>query len=268
MISAFHDPFMRSALVASLAVGIVCAYLGVHVVLRRVVFVGATLAQVSAAGIGLALLLGLNPWPVSIALMLVGVAIFSLRSADRRVTRESLIGVGYVVASALAVLFVAKSAQGEAHLLDMLSGNILTVTSRQIIAMAVVAVVVGALHLGFGKQFLFTGLDPDMARTAGFKAGLWDLFFFLTLGVTIVFAIQIAGALLVFAFLVAPAVTALLITEKLSRAYIAAIIAAVVATVAGLHLSFLPALDLPSGPAIVVVLFTILALVAAWTRVR
>lgn len=266
MINPFADPFMQTALIASLLVGAICAYLGVHVVMRRVVFVGATLAQVSAAGVGLAFLLGFNPWTVSLALTLLGVAIFSSRSADRRTSRESLIAVGYVTASALAILFVAKSAAGEAHLLGMLSGNILTVTPGQIWGMAIVAGIAALLHFAFAKQFLFTGLDPDSAQAAGFRSGYWDLLFFLILGIIIAFAIRIAGALLVFAFLVAPAVTALLLTERLSKVFIMAIAAASAATFIGLYLSFMPSLDLPSGPAIVAVSFVLLAMAAGASR--
>src|SRR3990170_452310 len=131
MISLFRDSFLQTALIASLVVGAVCAYLGVYVVLRRIVFVGAALAQVSSAGVGLAMLAGQNPSLVSLAMTLGGVAAFSVKSKDRRTTQESLIGIGYAVASALAVLFVAKSAQGEAHMLDVLSGNILTVTPAE-----------------------------------------------------------------------------------------------------------------------------------------
>ena len=245
---------------ASLIVGAICSYLGVHVVLRRVVFVGAMLSQVSAAGIGLALLFGLNPSLISLALTLVGVIIFSFRSTDRRTTRESMIGIGYVMASALAVLFVAKSAHGEAHLLDVLSGNILTVMPQEITYMAVVAGLVACLHFAFGKQFLFTGLDPDAARAVGYRSGLWDLLFFLTLGVTLALAIRLAGALLVFGFLVVPAVTALLITDRLGKTYGIAITTAIVATFAGLSLSF--SCDLPSGPTIVAVLSVILVIIA------
>lgn len=266
MVEMFQDPLMRSALAASLIVATVCAYLGVQVVLRRVVFVGATLAQISSAGVGLAMLLGWNPWLASLGLTVVGVAAFSSRSADRRTTRESLIGVGYVTASALAVLFVAKSAQGEAHLLDILSGNILTVTRGQIVGMAVVAAIAAGLHYAFRKQFLLTAVDPDTAQASGFRSGFWNLAFFLILGITIAFGIRLAGALLVFAFLVMPAVTALLVTERLGAAYTVAVGAAVVSTLVGLYLSFLPALDLPTGPAIAAVSFVILGIVALMRR--
>ena len=264
MLSVFKDSFLQTALVASLIVGAVCAYLGVYVVLRRIVFVGAALAQVSSAGVGLALCTGRNPSLMSLVFTLGGVAAFSVKSKDRRTTQESLIGIGYAVASALAALFVAKSAQGEAHMLDVLSGNILTVTWPEVAWMAGVRVVAVAVHALLSKQFLYSMFDPETAQASGIRAGWWDLVFFLILGVIISLAIKLAGTLLVFAFLVVPAVTGLLLSERLGRVYAIAIGAASIATIGGLCASV--KLDLPSGPAIVACSFVLLA--AAWVVSR
>ncbi|MHB1455282.1 MAG: metal ABC transporter permease [Armatimonadota bacterium] len=260
MISVFHDSFMQTALFASLVVGVVCAFLGVYVVLRRVVFVGAALAQVSSAGVGLAILTGMNPAILSITLTLGGVAAFSIKSNDRRTTQESYIGIGYAVASALAVLFVAKSAQGEGHMLDVLSGNILTVTMPQVWWMAGAGSIVIILHTLLNKQFLFSAFDRETAQASGVKSSWWDLFFFLLLGVIISLGIKLAGTLLVFAFLVLPAVTALLLSQRLGRIIAIAIVASIVATITGLYVSV--RLDLPSGPTIVAVSF--LLVLVAW----
>jgi ABC-type Mn2+/Zn2+ transport system permease subunit len=266
LLSVFRDSFMQTALLASLIVGAVCAYLGVYVVLRRIVFVGAALAQVSSAGVGLALLTGQNPSILSILLTLGGVAAFSAKSKDRRTTQESYIGIGYAVASALAVLFVAKSAQGEAHMLDVLSGNILTVTRAQVWLMAAVGAAAVALHTLFHKQFLFSAFDPETAQSSGIKSGWWDLFFFLLLGVTISLGIKLAGTLLVFAFLVLPAVTALLLSQRLGRIQTIAIGTASIATLGGLYASV--RLDLPSGPTIVAFSFALLAVAWIISRFR
>jgi ABC-type Mn2+/Zn2+ transport system permease subunit len=251
---------LRIALIGSLVVGCVCAYLSVYVVLRRIVFVGAALAQASSAGVGLALLAGKDPSLLSLLLTMGGVAAFSVRSRSRRTTQESLIGVGYAVASALALLFVAKSAQGEGHMLDVLSGNILTVTPAQVWWMAMAALGAVLVHTLSHKQFLFAAFDAETASASGLKVAWWDLLFFLILGVIVSLAIRLAGALLVFAFLVMPGVIGLLLSQRLGRIYIIAVGAAGVATVAGLYLSL--RMDLPTGPAIVAVLFALLCV--AW----
>jgi ABC-type Mn2+/Zn2+ transport system permease subunit len=252
--------FMRTALITGLIVGAACAYFGVHVVLRRIVFVGAALAQVSSAGVGLALLLGLNPSVTALVLTVGGVAAFSVQVRDRKHAQESLIGVGYAVASALAVLFVAKSAQGEAHLLDVLSGNILTVAPGQLWWAAGVCLVAMALHALFHKQLLFSAFDPDTAQASGFNVGFWDIFFFVLLGVVVAVAMRLAGTLLVFAYLVLPGITGLMLSRHLNGIYTIAVGAATIATVAGLYLSY--TMDLPTGPAIAACSFVLL--LVAW----
>lgn len=264
MPSIFHDSFLRIALVGSLIVGIVCAYLGVYVVLRRIVFVGAALAQISSAGVGLAMLLGWNPSILSLVLTFGGVAAFSVKPKDKRITQESFIGVGYALASALAVLFVAKSAQGEGHMLDVLSGDILTITADQVWQMAGVGLVAIAVHSLFAKQFLFSAFDAETAQASGIRSVFWDLFFFLTLGIVISLSIRLAGTLLAFAFLVLPAVTALLLTQKMARIFPVAIGTACIATVVGLGLSV--KMDVPPGPTIASVSFALL--VVAWVVSR
>jgi len=266
MLSVFKDSFLQTALVASLIVGAVCAYLGVYVVLRRIVFVGAALAQVSSAGVGLAMCTGRNPSLISLVLTLGGVAAFSVKSKDRRTTQESLIGIGYAVASALAVLFVAKSAQGEAHMLDVLSGNILTVTPHEVWWMAGAGLTAVMLHALLSKQFLFSMFDPETAQASGIRAGWWDLLFFLILGIIISLAIRLAGTLLVFAFLVVPAVTGLLLSQRLGRVCVIAVGASAVATIIGLYASV--KMDLPSGPAIVAVLFAVLLVAWVIAKIR
>lgn len=253
-------PFLRLALVGGLVVGGLCAFLGVQVVLRRIVFVGAALAQVSSAGVGLALCTGGNPSAISLAMTLAGALVFSLKSFERRVTRESLIGIGYAAGSACAVLLVAKSAHAEAHLLDVLSGNILTITPGQVWLMVFLSLAAVLVHFLFNKQFMFSAFDPETARACGFRSGLWDLLFFVILGTAISFAIRVVGTLLAFAFLVVPAVTALILSQRFAGIYSIAVGSAWLSTIAGLFLSY--RFDLPTGPTIVAVSCALL--IVAW----
>jgi len=266
MLDVFRIPFLQTALAAGLIVGAVCAYLGVHVVLRRIVFVGAALAQVSSAGVGLALYIGSNPSITSLLLTMGGVAAFSIKSASRRTTQESLIGVGYAIASALAVLFLARSGQAEARMLDVLSGNVLTVTAAQVWLMAAVAAAAVAVHALLQKQFLFSAFDADTAKASGIRAQWWDLLFFLILGVVISFSIRLAGTLLVFAFLVLPAVTALLLSRRFAEIYVVAVGASAISTIAGLMASY--RFDLPTGPTIVAASFVLLVVSWVVSRLR
>lgn len=264
MLSVFHQDWMLRALIGSLIVGGVCAYLGVYVVLRRIVFVGAALAQISSTGVGLALLTNTNPYVMSVVTTLAGVGAFSVKTRDKRTTQESFIGIGYVLAAALTVLFIYRSAGEATKVAEVIEGNILTITSPEVWQMAIAAVTAVVLHTLFHKQFLFSAFDPETAQASGIRSNLWDLFFFLILGVIIALSIKLAGTLLVFAFLVLPAVTALLLSRHLGKIYAIAVGAAMIATLTGLYVS--TKCDLPPGPSVVAISFIIFAI--AWVISR
>lgn len=254
----FQIPFMQMAVIVSLLITTLCAYLAVFVVLKRIVFVGVALAQMSSAGVALALLIGFSPTVLSLVFMLAGVALFSLRQQERQVPRESIIGITYAAAAAIGVILIAKSAQGESRMLNLLFGNVLAVKTVDIYVMLGVFLPVAALHLLFQKEFIFTSFDYDTATTLGVRARRWDLLFYLTLGMTIATAIRTAGALLVFAMLVIPGVTALILSRRMSTAFGVSIVAGLVPVVLGLYLSFI--LDLPSAAAIVFLSFLLLCI--------
>ena len=248
----------KDALYGALLIALACSVLGVYVVLRRIVFVGAALAQISSAGIALALWLSgrgiggeLTHHPVAVALIfaLAGALFFSAGHAPRAgVPPDATIGVTYAVAAAAGILLVAKAVTGEAHDI-FLQGNILGITRLDTFVLLGIAVPVLAVHALFYKEFLFVSFDRETARTLGYNVVLWNLLLYFTLGLVIAFAMQFAGVMLVFNFLVLPAVTGLLLARSMSGIFAFAIGAAVVAALFGFALSV--PFDLPSGPAII-----------------
>ena len=262
----------REALYGALVIAVACSVLGVYVVLRRIVFVGAALAQLSSAGIALALWLagvGLtlrlvtHPTAMSLLVTLAGVVFFAVGGAGRaRVPPDATIGVTYAIAAAAGILLISKAATGEAHDI-FLQGNILGITRADTLVLLAVTVPVLLLHVAFYKEFLFVSFDRETARTLGYNVTLWNLLLYLTLGLVIAFAMQFAGVMLVFDFLVVPAVTGLLLARSMAGTFATAVAAAVLAAVVGFSLSV--PFDLPSGPAIIAV-SGVLALLAWGVR--
>jgi zinc transport system permease protein len=257
----------RDALYGALVIGVACSALGVYVVLRRIVFVGAALAQLSSAGIALGLFLaglgvglGLVTHPVVLSLVatLLG-ALFFAGGTKARIPQDATIGVTYAGAAAAGILLIAKAKGGEAHDI-FLQGNILSITSHDTLVLLAVAVPVLLLHVAFYKEFLFVSFDRETARTLGYNVRMWTLLLYLTLGLVIAFAMQFAGVMLVFNFLVLPAVTGLLVARSMGAMFACAVGSAVVAAVVGFSLSV--PYDLPSGPAIIAVSAAICGL--AW----
>jgi ABC-type Mn2+/Zn2+ transport system permease subunit len=245
----------REALYGALVIALACSVIGVYVVLRRIVFVGAALAQISSAGIALALWLAgagvaLGPLdhPTVMSLLLTLVAVMFFASGARgRVPPDATIGVTYAVAAALGILLIAKAASGEAHDI-FLSGNILGITRSDTLVLLGVTVPVLLVHFVFYKELLFVSFDRETARTLGYNVRWWDLLLYLTLGVVIASAMQFAGVMLVFNFLVLPAVTGLLLSGSMRGVFFWSIASALLAAFAGFSLSV--PFDLPSGPAI------------------
>jgi ABC-type Mn2+/Zn2+ transport system permease subunit len=264
--------FVQDALKAALIVAVVCSFLGVFVVLKRIVFVGAALGQVAALGAALAffppVVAALEsqagrfhalapeqyehtvPIVFAFVCMLAAVAFFSQQGRGRRLPREAIIGAAFAGAAGLTTLVLSKNASGSEHALDSLNGNILGVLPEDIVELAMAGVVVALIQTLFYKEFVLVAFDPEVARTLGYRSSLWELLWYLSLGIMIAVSIHVVGTVLVFAYLVLPAITALLLSRRLGIVCLLAVIFGVTATFAGVLLSTSP-LDLPSSPTIV-----------------
>ena len=263
---SFQIGFMRQALFAGLLVGLMCSFLGVYVVLKRIVFVGVALAELSSAGIAVGIWLGFSPIIGAMLLMVFGVAMFAVRWSPRRVPTESVIGIVYSVAGALAVLCIAKAAGGESHMLKLLQGDVLTVSPQETLEMLVIFGVVALIHLLFSKEFLLISFDRDAASTMGYNAARWDFLLYLTIGVVIAFSIRATGVLMATTMLIIPAVTALLPAQRMKQVWPLAALFGVVPVVLGLHLSLL--LDMPASAVIVALSFLLLLPVLVFSSSR
>jgi ABC-type Mn2+/Zn2+ transport system permease subunit len=240
------------ALFGSILVGIICAFMGVFIVARRVVFLGAVLTQVSVMGLALTFL---PVFPVphtigSLAITLVTVIIISRLLTGRKIPRDGVLGVVFITSVAARILIMQKAQRVEvAEIENLLRGDILFVTPELFLLMAVAFVVALSLHLLFFKELTYISFDPETARTQGFAAAGWDLAFYLIAAVVIAFATHMVGDLFVFGFLVVPPVTAMLLTRKVRWIFIVSVLVGVLAPIVGLVLAFV--LDVPASPAIV-----------------
>jgi zinc/manganese transport system permease protein len=229
-------------------------YLGIHVLKRRVIFVDLALAQTAALGTTVGFFFGIMPDTLgalvfSVGFALLGAAIFSItRFRHERVPQEAVIGLSYAIACAMAVLVVEKT-QGAEHLKDILVGNLLWVTWKDVGGTAVVYAIIGAVHVLFRKKFLLISDDPEAAYQAGISVRAWDFLFYVTFALVITLSTRVAGVLLVFVFLVAPGILAFVLTSRLWLQLVIGWTTGTVVTVFGLYLSW--ALDLPSGPAVI-----------------
>lgn len=250
--------FFKYSIICSLLVALVCSYLSVYIILKRIVFVSVAVTQVSSAGIAVAFITGLNPTLISLLFTFLGVAIFSTRFTERRLSNESIVGIGFVVASAATILLVSKSAKGIHEIDNLLFGNVLAATPYQIYLMAIIIMCIFIVHFLFYKELTSVTLDFEMARISGIRARLWEIMLYLTIGAAISIGIRTAGNLLITSFLIIPAVNGLLIANRIKGVFIIAITVGIVSAFIGFFLSYV--FDLPTSPCIVATLFAILCL--------
>ena len=248
---------MLPPFVACMILVAMLSYLGLHVIAREVIFVDLSLAQMAALGSLSALLIHVSPdspttYVFALLATAVGALLFALtRTSGRteRVPQEAFIGIVYVVASAAAVLVANKVPGGGEAVEKTLVGSLLWVTWPTIVKLAITYAALGVFQFALRNRFLTISFHPEQAESAGWKIRGWDFLFYLSFGVVITLAVPIAGVLMVFSFLVVPAVIANLFTADKRRLTVIAWGTGALASILGLWLSYTK--DLPTGPLIV-----------------
>jgi len=269
------DFLLRDALMASVLVGLVCPLVGVYFVLRRMIFLGVALPQLSAAGVAAAFFLssmagvhahgqtGERALAMAGSLGAAFIGLLALAALERhgRETLEARIGVTYAFAAAAGMLFVSADPYGEAEMAHLLRGDVVTTTAANLRLLTGVTGAVVVALFAFRKELLLVSFDRDMAAVLGKRVALWDALLYLLIGVTISVGVMTAGPLVTFGFLVIPPLTARQVTRHMvSFSLLAAGIGGLTAA-AGFYFSY--RYDLPLGATDVALASLVLLAVAA-----
>lgn len=262
MFEMFNLGFMTQAFIATVIIGLLLSYLGVHVVGRGIVFVDLALGQISSLGVAIAAYLGIGATWIPIAATLVGAFLLSLiKIKDTRLKQEAIIGIIYAICSALTVLLISKSAHGDSDIQEVLFGNILAVSWEQITTIAIVFGILGLFHFIFRKHFF--ELTEIYEANRGEEVGvfdLWNLLFYISIGLAIVFAVEVGGVIPIFAYLIIPAVCGIMLSKSKIVVILSALGLSILGGFFGLNLSF--NYDFPAGSSIVALLGVIFIIVS------
>jgi zinc transport system permease protein len=256
-------------MIAGVLAGAILGYIGVFIVLKRMVFVSAALSEISGVGVAFAFYVGalagidphahsalpilLEPTWFSLLFACLAALVFSLRPGHRKLASETIVGLGYIISSALvlAILNSPRIAQ-EAHAVgDILFGNAVVVPIQQIYALAGASILAVLVHVLFFKELLFVSYDPETAVVQGVGVFKYELILNLATAVVISVATRAVGALPVFAFTVIPAAAALLLTEKMRSTIVLSVVFGMIAAALGYYVSWVE--SLPTGATMVVV---------------
>ncbi|PYJ56398.1 MAG: hypothetical protein DME24_22330 [Verrucomicrobia bacterium] len=255
------DPhfLLRNSVYISLLVGLVCPLVGVYLVLRRLIFMGVALPQISSCGI--AFTFALQGWGViphvhqsehglaffgSSLFTLPTIVLLSLLVRRGRGSVEGRLGTVYVLAGAWSILLLATNPLGEHGLLDLLKGEIIAISDADVGWTAATFCAVILLLFLFGKEFLLISFDREMAVTLKKNVLFWDALLFLLIGVTVSMTVLSVGPLVAFGFLLIPSLIAHLFAGNMRQfALIASVIGGLTA-LGGFCIAY--HWDFPVGP--------------------
>jgi manganese/iron transport system permease protein len=271
MINFFLEPlqyaFMLRGITAAVLVGLVCAVVGTFVVLRGMAFFGDALAHAILPGVAVAYLLGgtRGPlfWGALGAAVLTALGIGTI-SRDSRLREDTAVGVVFAGAFALGIALISTIRSYSVDLAHILFGNILAVTTNDLLLIggfgAAVLLVVGA----FFKELVVVAFDPVHAATLRLPIEPLRYLLLILVAVTVVVSLQTVGAGLMTAMLITPAATGYLLARRLPAMLVIAAAVGIFSGVAGLYLSYYVAVA--SGAAIVLVATACFGV--AWTATR
>ncbi len=249
------DPFQlevqRRALVEVLLSGTLGGSLGCYVIIRRLGFMSDALSHAVLPGVVIAFLLaGASSilWG-ALAAGLIAAVMIGLITRDRRVNEDAAIGIILTGGFALGVVLISTIHTYAAALEDFLFGNVLLVSREDLWLTLAIGVLVAGCLLVLHRRFILRAFDPELSDAMGFNGLLLDLVLLLLLAGTVVVSLRAIGNILVVAFLITPAATARLLTNRVPSMMAVSAVIGAGCGVAGLIVAY--HLNVSSGSLIV-----------------
>ena len=268
------DPhfLLRNSVYIGLLIGLVCPLVGIFLIVRRLIFMGVALPQVSSCGIAFAF--ALHSWHLiphleessEHGLALAGASLFtmatlgllSLLDRRQRGSVEGRIGTVYVLAGAWSILLLLKNPFGEHGLLERLQGKIIAVSNFDLGLTAAIFLLVAICLILFQKELLLVSYDREMALSLGKRAGVWDGLLFVIIGLVISLSVLSVGPAVTFGFLILPPLIVRNFARTMRQFCVSASLLGAVSSVAGFWIAY--EYNLPVGPTDIALLGIVYAL--------
>ncbi|MBM4259916.1 MAG: metal ABC transporter permease [Deltaproteobacteria bacterium] len=247
------------ALLGSVILAFVCPLVGAHLMLRRRVFLGLTLPQIAACGVAFTFWIyhsmgyahgsggeRLLAMAGSLALTLVGMGMLAYLDRHASGTPEGRLAAAYALASALTILFIVFNPQGELEILNLLKGEVITLSSGELKLLALIYGIVYLCLVLFRREFLLNSFDRDLSFLLTGGSTQWNFWLYVLCGFCIAIGVIMAGPMLIFGFMVLPPLAARALARGMNRFFTLSCLIGVFVAVVGFYLSV--RLDLPLGP--------------------
>ena len=238
ILEALSYTFMQKALVAGIAVGIICSFMGTFLVLRRYSLFGDGIAHVAFGGISVGLFLGVFPlWTAFIVSIFGGLGLQKLRQSTK-ISGDSAVAVVLVSGLAVGVILVSSSGGFSVDLFSFLFGSILLISNEDtIMILAISAGIIATLTL-LQKQFLHLTFNEEQAKLGGLRTTLLNYAFVVLASITVVTSMRLVGILLISALIVIPNITAMMFGKGFKKTVFISMSIAVISVVSGILVSY------------------------------
>lgn len=257
--------FMRNALIGGTLVALAAGLIGYFVIVRNTAFAAHALAHIGLPGATGAALLGL---PVGMGLLAfcVGGALVIGTLGSRAHDREVATGTVLALATGFGLFFNSLATKNSSTLTNVLFGNLLAITHQQLLTFAALLLVLAATVVFVFRPLLFASVNAQVAEAKGVPVRALSVLFMVLLGIAVTMAVLAVGTLLLFALVVTPAATAIMVTARPILAMTISTAISVVSVWAGLTVSAI--FNMP--PSFVIVTIACGIWLAVWTvdRVR
>jgi ABC-type Mn2+/Zn2+ transport system permease subunit len=271
------------AIAGSILAGMICSFLGTFIVSQRVVFLGAVLTQVAIAGVAFSFLHLINvegllasltgasaddtswvhhfePAFFSLVFALATVLVFSQTHHQKLLTQDAILGIIFVVAIAIRIMFIQKSPVAEVSEIEsILKGDILFIGQKEFLTLVVISVFTFAVFAVFQKELKFVTFDAESASAHGINSKLWLLIFYLVVGTGISLTTRFVGDVFAFAYLIIPSSIGILLARKVNHVFLIAILVGAIVPPLSIFIAF--KFDFSSGPTAVVASFVLFIIV-------
>ena len=251
ILEALSYGFMQKALIAGVAVGIICSFMGTFLVLRRYSLFGDGIAHVAFGGISVGLFLGVFPlWTAFIVSIFGGLGLQKLRQSTK-ISGDSAVAVVLVSGLAVGVILVSSSGGFSVDLFSFLFGSILLISNEDtIMILAISAGIIATLTI-MQKQFLHLTFNEEQAKLVGLRTTLLNYAFVVLASITVVTSMRLVGILLISALIVIPNITAMMFGKGFKKTVFISMSISVISVVSGILVSYFLNVA-PSGTIVVI----------------
>jgi zinc transport system permease protein len=251
IISILQYQFVERALIAGIFLGIVCAVIGVFLVLRKMSLIGDGLAHISFGAIAIGLVFGLYPLVIAIPLVIISSLIIYALTRNHIIEGDAIIGILASLGLAIGVILSSISTGFNIDIFSYLFGNILAITQQELNFIIIGSIIIITVLILFYQEFMAIAFNPEQAKISGISVTILDVLFSIITAIAVIMSVKLAGALLVSALIILPASSSLQIAKSFQNSLVFAVIFALFSIIVGMLMSVI--FNIPTGATIVII---------------